>query len=96
MTNPHPLGDDGVKMKDELARAEDARGSASETPADYMGTPEEARQDLIEKARAYRLLRQPRMAPAAEHRKTEAAEREARFQLAGAAVHWLWHEEHKP
>ncbi len=36
MTNPHPLGDDGVKMKDELARAEDAR-SAHATAAKGAG-----------------------------------------------------------
>ncbi len=60
----------------------------------YMGTPEAAKADLIEKARAWRLTRQPSMDTAAGHRKAEAQEREVRFQLANAALHWLWHEEH--
>lgn len=63
--------------------------------ADCMGTPEEARQGLIDKARAWRALRQPLIAPAREQKAREAADREARFQLANAAVLWLWHEEQK-
>ncbi len=79
--------------EDEMPQRKSASGDAASTSPDYMGTPEEARQALIEKARAWRALRQPRMATPAEHRKEEAREREARFQLANAAVLWLWHEE---
>jgi hypothetical protein len=60
----------------------------------YMGTPEAAKAALIEKSRAWRQLRQPSMATAAGHRKTQAKEHEVRFQLANAALLWLWHEEH--
>lgn len=60
----------------------------------YMGTPEAARAALVEKSRAWRELRQPSMDTRAGHRKAEAKEHEARFQLANAALHWLWHEEH--
>jgi hypothetical protein len=59
----------------------------------YMGTPEAAKADLIEKARAWRLTRQPSMATAAQHRKSDIAEHEVRFQLSNAALLWLWHEE---
>lgn len=58
-----------------------------------MGDPADARAALIEKSRAWRQLRQPSMDTAAGHRKTEAREHEARFQLANAALLWLWHEE---
>jgi hypothetical protein len=60
----------------------------------YMGTAEDAKTALIEKSRAWRQLRQPSMDTSAGHRKTEAKEHEARFQLANAALLWLWHEEH--
>lgn len=59
----------------------------------YMGTPEDAKADLITKTVAWRAFRQPTMATAAQHRKNEAAEREAGFRLANAALLWLWHEE---
>lgn len=59
----------------------------------YMGTPEEAKAALIEKAKAWRALRQPMMGTRKEIRDTEIKEHEARFQLANAALHWLWHEE---
>ena len=59
----------------------------------YMGMPEDAKASLIEKARAWRELRQPLIATAKEHKKREAAEREAKFVLANAALLWLWHEE---
>jgi hypothetical protein len=58
-----------------------------------MGTQQDAKADLIAKTKAWRELRQPSMDTAAGHRKTEAAEHEVRFQLANAALHWLWHEE---
>lgn len=61
--------------------------------ASCMGTPEEARQALIDMGRRWRELRQPLIASAAQHKKRDAMEREARFQLANAALHWLWHEE---
>lgn len=58
-----------------------------------MGTPEAAKEALIEKARAWRETRQPSMDTAAGHKAREAAEHETRFQLANAALLWLWHEE---
>ncbi len=69
--------------------------STAEIPA-YMGTQEDALRDLLNKIRIWRGLRQPYMAPAREQRKREAAEHEARFQLANAAVLWLWHMEQSP
>ena len=58
-----------------------------------MGTPQEARDGLIAAARLWRELRQPIMATPKELRAIEGREREARFQLANAALLWLWHEE---
>ncbi len=69
--------------------------STAEIPA-YMGTQEDALRDLLNKIRIWRGLRQPYMAPAREQRKRETAEHEARFQLANAAVLWLWHMEESP
>ena len=62
---------------------------------DYMGTPEEARAELMERTRDYRSFRQPLMAPASVHKEREAQEREACFRLAQAALLWLWHEEER-
>lgn len=87
------------------ALSPDVPGQLSETvkgqPVDpfaedrkYMGTPEEAKTALILKAHAWRELRQPRIDTAAGHRRIEAREREAQFQLANATLLWLWHEEH--
>lgn len=59
-----------------------------------MGTPQDAHDRLVEKARAWRELRQPRIDTAAGHKKIDVAEREARFQVANAALFWLWHVEH--
>lgn len=58
-----------------------------------MGTPEEAKAALLEKAREWRTLRQPMIATGPDLRRNEVAERECRFQLANAALLWLWHEE---
>jgi len=63
------------------------------TDRQYMGTTADAKVALIEKARIWRELRQPRMDTRSGHRKIEAQEQEARFQLANAALLWLWHEE---
>ena len=59
----------------------------------YMGTPDEARAKLVDRARKWRQYRQPSMATAAEHKKRDILEHEAQFQLANAALLWLWHEE---
>ena len=59
----------------------------------HMGTPEQARAALIEKARAWRALRQPVMGTAKQIKEIEAADNEGRFQLANAALLWLWHAE---
>ncbi len=60
---------------------------------EIMGTAADAKASLIEHTREWRELRQPRMATAKEHRRVQAAETEARFRLANAALIWLWHEE---
>lgn len=60
-----------------------------------MGTPEQARQALITKAAEWRAFRQPIIGTAAALRKRDIGEREARFQLANAALLWLWHEEER-
>lgn len=70
--------------------------SVSEHDRQIMGTPEEARAALIERASEWRRLRQPLIAPPSEHRKNDLLEREARLQLANAALLWLWHEENPP
>ena len=61
--------------------------------AKIMGTPEEAAEKLAALAMQWRQLRQPLMADAKEHRRIDSAERECRFQLANAALLWLWHRE---
>jgi len=65
----------------------------TETDRQYMGTAADAKVALIEKARIWRELRQPRIDTRSGHLKIEAQEQEARFQLANAAMLWLWHEE---
>ncbi|MBP0492122.1 hypothetical protein [Roseomonas indoligenes] len=59
-----------------------------------MGSPDAAARDLAEKTAAYRALRQPMMGDVKSLKKRERQEREALFQLGGAALHWLWHREH--
>jgi hypothetical protein len=61
-----------------------------------MGTPEAARDALAAKAREWRELRQPLMATSSEHKRNEGREHQVRFELASAALHWLWHEENPP
>jgi hypothetical protein len=68
--------------------------SVSDEDRRLMGTREDADADLVAKARAWRETRQPTMATAAQHRKRGKAEQELRFELANAALHWLWHVEH--
>ena len=58
-----------------------------------MGTMADAEAALEARGRAWRELRQPAIATRAEHRETEAKEREARIRLAEAALLWLWHRE---
>lgn len=58
-----------------------------------MGNAHDAKVALIEKARLWRSLRQPIMGTAKQLKENETQEREARFQLANAAMLWLWHEE---
>ena len=59
----------------------------------FMGTADEAKAALIERAKAWRELIQPLIAEAAEHKKRDILEREAKSRLANAALLWLWHEE---
>ena len=66
---------------------------SAEDDRKYMGTPVEAKAKLIDASRAWRALRQPSMDTAAGHKAVDVKECEARFQLANAALLWLWHEE---
>jgi hypothetical protein len=79
-------GENGKAMKREMS-AEDRA---------IMGTPREAHLDLIEKARAWRDLRQPLIATAKLQRERDQLERRARLELANAALLWLWHQEDNP
>jgi len=58
-----------------------------------IGTPEDAEAKLIDLSRRWRKMRQPMMGTAKEIRSAESLEREIRFQLANAALGWLWHQE---
>jgi hypothetical protein len=69
----------------------DAKMSADDR--DVMGTPEAAKAALVEKARVWRAYRQPIIGTRKSIREIDAREGEARFQLANAALLWLWHEE---
>jgi hypothetical protein len=69
------------------------RMSEKDDDRSYMGTAAAARDALLEKARNWRRLRQPMMGTRSELRAADAEEHEARFQLANAALLWLWHEE---
>lgn len=69
-------------------RLEDATDTA-------MGTMEKAIFSLAAKTRIWRKLRQPLVASPAEQKARDLAEREARFQVANAALHWLWHQENQ-
>jgi hypothetical protein len=62
----------------------------AETNYDFMGTREEADARFMTACDAWIALRQPLMANSAEHKKREAREHEARFQLANAAIHLAW------
>lgn len=58
-----------------------------------MGTLAAAEVDLEAKAKRWREFRQPSIDTKEGHRERESQEREARFQLANAALLWLWHRE---
>jgi hypothetical protein len=58
-----------------------------------MGSPEAAEAALKAKAAEWRKLRQPLMANAAQQRNVEREEQQVRFELANAALLWLWHQE---
>lgn len=68
-------------------------GAVAADDRKLMGTQDQAREALIEKARAWRELRQPSIATASEHRRIDKLEHQIRFELANAALLWLWHEE---
>ena len=61
-----------------------------------MGSAEDAQAALIAKARKWRELYQPFMGTAKELRKRDAEEHQVRFELANAALLWLWHQENVP
>ena len=60
---------------------------------EFMGSRAEAREKLVEKARAYRGFQGAYVGTAADMRRRDRLEHEARNQLANAALLWLWHEE---
>lgn len=68
-----------------MAVAEEARR--------VMGSLGEAEEALKAKTAAWRKLRQPIMGTAAALRENDKLEHQARFELANAAVLWLWHQE---
>ena len=68
--------------------------SVSDEDRRIMGTAEDAQAALILKAREWRELRQPIMATAKELWARDRQEHQVRFELANAAVLWLWHQEH--
>ena len=76
----------------EIKDAKDPR--ISEVDRAVMGTPEAAREAMIAKAREWRSLRQPQIATSTEIKRNNVRESQVRFELANAALHWLWHEEH--
>jgi len=55
-----------------------------------MGTREQAEERFIAACDDWIALRQPIMASPRELRNRDACEREARFQLANAAIHLAW------
>lgn len=56
-----------------------------------MGTREAAEVQFLADVDKWIALRQPLMAPAAAHKKRDAMEHEARFQLANSAALLAWH-----
>jgi hypothetical protein len=58
--------------------------------SDIMGTRKEAEARFMTACDAWIALRQPLMANAAAHKKRDASEHEARFQLANSAIHLAW------
>ena len=60
---------------------------------EIMGTPEAAKAALLKLTREWRDLRQPLVGSGAAQKRRELLDREVRFQLANAALLWLWHEE---
>jgi hypothetical protein len=83
-----------LKLRKLRSTDEAARMSIAEDRK-YMGSADEAKADLIAKARAWREIRQPLIAPRAEHKKRDNLEHQIRFDLANAALLWLWHQEHE-
>jgi hypothetical protein len=78
----------------DLKQAVPQETAVSEDDRKIMGSPADAKQALINLARKWRTERQPTIGTRTELRNLENRERETRFQLANAALLWLWHEEH--
>lgn len=77
-----------------MENTEPVRQDPSAEDRKIMGTREDAKAALILKAQEWRELRQPIMATGKELRARDQRERQVRFELANAALHWLWHQEH--
>ena len=58
-----------------------------------MGTEDAARDALVTKLREWRTLRQPVIASKIELKARELRERQLRFEICNAGLHWLWHVE---
>ena len=56
-----------------------------------MGTKDEAQTALVAKLREWRELRQPMMATRKELDACDRRERQLRFEICNAGLHWLWH-----
>src|SRR6202035_6018931 len=66
------------------------------TDQEVMGTPEAAYAALVAKAREWRAVRQPLAAGPKRQREFVARQNQVRFELANAALLWLWHVENPP
>lgn len=56
-----------------------------------MGAKDEAQIALVAKLREWRELRQPMMATRKELDARDQRERQLRFEICNAGLHWLWH-----
>jgi hypothetical protein len=79
---------DNRRARHARGRGPAERGGGMSAPV-IMGTPEEAKAELIARTEEYR----DSIAAFGEPLKPDAAEHEALVQLGKAALRWLWHEE---
>ncbi|EHL99579.1 restriction alleviation protein, Lar family [Acetobacteraceae bacterium AT-5844] len=87
---PSPDSAAGEVESETHVLVDDGLGAA---PLD-MGSPAEAARILARLTAEWRELRQPSMGTAAEQKKRDIREHNVRFEVANAALNWLWHREH--